>query len=119
MGDSDRFIDKSRIQPGTIASLVISFAIGWDGFGCTMTCCQDSLPKDILGENFHKKKTTSDARAKVARLHQPICALTTVMPEGDKEGYERVHVSFQSTSSCDLSTVNALNECSMFIRKKE
>ena len=84
-----------------------------------MTCCRDHLPKNIPGEYFHKKKTTSDSGAKVARFHQPICAMKTVMPEGDKEAYERVHVSFQSASSCNLSTVNALNECSMFIRKKE
>ena len=98
---------------------IICSWMGENGFGCTMTCRRDRLPKDIPAENFHKKKTSSDSRPKVARFHQPICAVKTVMPEGDKEGYERVHVSFQSTSSCNLSTVNALNECSMFIRKKE
>jgi hypothetical protein len=98
---------------------IICSWMGENGFGCTMTCRRDHLPKDIPAENFHKKKTRSDPRPKVARFHQPICAAKTVMPEGDKEGHERVYVWFQSTSSYNLSTVNALNECSPFIRKKE
>jgi hypothetical protein len=93
--------------------------LGENGFGSTMTCRRDRLPKDIPAENLHKKKTSSDARPKVARFHQPIVAVQNIMPEGEKEGYQRAHVSFQSTSSCNLSTVNALNECSVFVRKKE
>jgi hypothetical protein len=33
--------------------------------------------------------------------------------------YTRVHVSFQSTSSCNLSTVNAVNRVSNCVKKKE
>jgi hypothetical protein len=33
--------------------------------------------------------------------------------------FTRVHVSFQSTSSCNISTVNALNANSLFVVKKE
>ena len=36
-----------------------------------------------------------------------------------KEEYERVHTSFQSTSSCNISSVNAPNECVLWIKKKE
>ena len=36
-----------------------------------------------------------------------------------KSGYERVHVSFQLTSSCNIATVNSLNCCKNFHQKKE
>jgi hypothetical protein len=98
---------------------VIMKWLGENGFGTTMTCRRDRLPRDIPAENLHKKKTSSDSRPKAARFHQPIVAVQNVAPDGENEGYQRIHVSFQSTSSCNLSTVNALNECSMFIRKKE
>ena len=39
--------------------------------------------------------------------------------ETTKKNYTRVHVSFQSTSSCNITTVNALNSCKASIRKKE
>ena len=38
---------------------------------------------------------------------------------GGFTAYERVHTSFQSTSSCNIATVNALNECILWLRKKE
>ena len=38
---------------------------------------------------------------------------------GGLAAYERVHTSFQSTSSCKIATVNALNECIIWLRKKE
>jgi hypothetical protein len=79
-----------------------------------MTCRRDCLPKEISAENLRKKKTSSNARPKAAHFHQPIVAVQNIMPEGENKGYQRIHVSL-STSSCNLSTVNALNECSMFV----
>ena len=38
---------------------------------------------------------------------------------GGLAAYEWVHTSFQSTSSCNITTVNALNECILWLRKKE
>ena len=38
---------------------------------------------------------------------------------GGLAAYERVHTSFQSTLSCNITTVNALNECILWLRKKE
>ena len=35
------------------------------------------------------------------------------------ERYTRAHISFQSTSSCNISTVNALNSCTLYLRAKE
>jgi hypothetical protein len=89
--------------------------LGENGFGSTMTCCRDHLPKDTPAENSHKKKTCSNSHPKAACFHQSIVAMQNFMPEGEKKGYQCIHVSFQSTSSCNLSTVNALNECSMFL----
>jgi hypothetical protein len=58
--------------------------LGENVFGCNHDLSpKDLLTKDILGENFHKKKTSSVLRPKVARFHHLICAMKSVMPEGD------------------------------------
>ena len=97
--------------------------MGWmgeNGFGATMTCRRDRLPKDIKGEYLHKKKTDDSIRTKVARFHKPIVAVKGVeATEDGKKAYQRVHVSFQSTSSCNISTVNALNGCQLQVQRRE
>ena len=92
--------------------------IGTKGYSCTMTCRRDRFPKDIPKEYLHIKKTNTSMRTKVARFMEPIVA---VKEEVSLEGtpYERVHVSFQSTSSCNISTVNSLNSCKAFVQAKE
>ena len=52
---------------------------------------------------------------KAARFVLPIVAVKKYL-----RGFQRVHVSFQSTSSRNISSANALNECTNFIelRKK-
>ena len=60
----------------------------------------------------------------MARFFHPVVAAKKVkVNDRDKEeglkDYERVHVSFQSTSSCNFSTVNSLNSCNINIAKKE
>jgi hypothetical protein len=90
------------------------------GFGVTMTCRRDRLPNGVPSDNMCKKKTTNDPRPKAARFNQPINLVKIVEGDGaNKKGYVRVHTTFQSTSSCNISTVNALNECSMYVRKRE
>jgi hypothetical protein len=97
--------------------------MGEEGFAATMTCRRDRLPKVIPSEYLHKKKTTTAPRPKAARFNKPINAVkrtTKVNSEGhEEEVYERVHVSFQWTSSCNISTVNALNTCTLSCRRKE
>ena len=73
----------------------------------------------IPAEYLCKKKTDNKLRAKVARFNDPINLVKVVEAEGDKKGFSRVHCSFQSTSSCNISSVNALNECNKYIRKRE
>jgi len=51
----------------------------------------------------------------MARFAQPIVAV-----KNDPNGrYQRIHVSFQSTLSCNISTVNALNEVFHFVKVRE
>ena len=87
--------------------------IGRQGFGTTMTCRRDRLPSDIKGMYLHKKKTDTSPRTKVARFMNPIVAVKT------NETYQRVHVSFQSTSSCNITTVNAMSACNLSLRSRE
>jgi hypothetical protein len=93
--------------------------LGGLGFGATMTCRRDRLPKEIPEANLHKKKTDSSPRPKAARFFHPINVVKTFPAVGDQKAYRRVHTSFQSTSSCNLSTVNAMTTCSMSIRRRE
>ena len=39
--------------------------------------------------------------------------------DGEKKAYERKHISFQSTSSCNFGTVNCLNNVALYVRTKE
>jgi hypothetical protein len=95
--------------------------VGENGFGVTMTCRRDRLPNGVPADNLCKKKTSNEARPKAARFNQPINLVKIVAADepANKKGYVRVHTTFQSTSSCNISTVNALNECSMYVRKRE
>jgi len=83
--------------------------LGTNGFGATMTCRRDCLPFGVPGRYFHKQKTLSSQRTKVARFLQPVIAIK----EDEDALFRRVHCSFQSTSSCNISTVNALNKCKL------
>ena len=92
---------------------------GEHGFGMTMTCRRDRLPKDVDGMYFHKEKTDSKIKAKCARFVHPVVLVKEVAAVPYKKAYRRVHVSFQSTSSCNISTVNALKECNLDVAKRE
>ena len=90
-----------------------------NGFGSTMTYRRDRLPNGVPGHYLHKKKTDTKSRTKAARFHEPITRDEYTPAVEGKEEYERVHTYFHSTSSCNISLVNALNECVLWIRKKE
>jgi hypothetical protein len=110
--------------------------IGANGYGCTMTCRRDRLPKGIPNHFFHKVATApGDTKARVARFNNPITIVkhmtVPVTPaagqgtEGENAQptppikYTKAHVTFQSTSSCNITTVNALNQNSLFAVVKE
>jgi hypothetical protein len=80
-----------------------------------------------------------DTKARVAHFNNPITVVKHVVvtpppppagptegePEGDNQPgtpplkFTRVHVTFQSTLSCNITAVNALNQNSLFIVQKE
>ena len=94
--------------------------IGKNGFSCTMTCRRDRFPKEIPKQYLQVKKTDTSRRTKVARFQDPIVAVkvSKCSPDSDKT-FERAHISFQSTSSCNIATVNALNGCKFSVRAKQ
>ena len=51
---------------------------------------------------------------KAARFFDPIFAV-----KNDSRGFQCMHVSFQSTLSCNIAYVNALNECTNFVEVRE
>lgn len=97
--------------------------MGRKGFGFLSTTRRDRLPRGVPGKYFHKETTSNkDKRAKVARLNNPIVAVKKEEFQhgnGDVVTYEKVHVSFQSTSSCNIASVNCLNEVNLFTSPKE
>ena len=89
------------------------------GFGSMMTRRRDLLPQPIPGKYLHKKKTYASGRTKVVRFFEPVVCVTNVPPICFNSAYERVHVSFQYTSSCNFLSVSSLNECSISAENRQ
>jgi hypothetical protein len=88
--------------------------IGKNGFSSIGTTARNILPDGVQKEYLHVEKSQVGChRAKAARFTHPIVAVKNF------DGYQRVHVSFQSTSSTNITTVNCLNECSLFVEIRE
>ena len=92
--------------------------IDWDGnagLGIIGTNPMNMLPKDITPFYLHKDNTnTTMKHTKAARFFDPIVAVKKYL-----RGFQRVHVSFQSTSSCNIVSVNTINECTNFVELRE
>ena len=82
----------------------------WDGnldLGIIGTNARNRPPKDIEPFYLHKEKTNENMKhTKDTRLFEPIIAV-----KNDSRGFQGVHVSFQSSSSCNIESVNFFNEC--------
>ena len=88
--------------------------IGERGFSCIGTCARNCLPKDIEKKYLHAEKHKPGCPfSKVARMTNPIVAVKNC------DGYQRVHVSFQSTSSANITTVNCLNDVRLNVELRE
>ncbi len=86
---------------------------GSKGFGLTTTCRRDRLPKGIKGEYMHKGKTdVVTTRSKCARYIEPVILVK------EFDNYEIVLTSFQSTSSCNIMSVNAFTENKNFVEAR-
>ena len=92
--------------------------LGTNGYGGVFTCARNRLPKGVKKHSFHHIKTDSSQKTKVARFYEPVVAVKKMTGSNDID-FERVHVSFQCTSSCNISTVNDLSSCSFFTHEKE
>ena len=83
------------------------------GFGFTSTVRRDRLPRGVPTKYWCKAKTPTNKRSKHARYENPIVAVK-------REGQSVLTVtSFQSTSSCNIACVNALNESTRYCATKE
>ena len=92
--------------------------IGQHGFGQVSTIRRDRLPKECNKESFHYVKAVAvDDRSRMAQFEQPVVAVKHVEPSSG-EPYNIVHVSFQSTGSTNIQTVNALSEVSLYVRER-
>ena len=91
---------------------------GKNGFGMLCTVQRGRLPKGIPTKYFQKLPTSNgDNSSKVGRFNQPIIATKDVDIAVGKK-YRKVHVSFQSTSSCNIQGVNSLNNVKLFTTVK-
>ena len=54
---------------------------GEHGFGLTMTCRRDQLPKDVPSTYWHKERTDSSQRCKVTRFFNPVVSVKDVISQ--------------------------------------
>jgi len=88
-------------------------------------CCQSRtcavnrgrLPKGVQSKFLHKKRVDPDPRTRAARFENPIVAVKRDPERWGTSVWQ--HTSFQSTSSCNIAHVNALNHCSLFAEQKQ
>jgi hypothetical protein len=83
------------------------------GFDALITCPQDRLQNGIPDKYLSKKKTDTSDKSKVASFNKPIVLMCKV------DTYQRVHLSFQSTLSCDLSSIYSLPKTSLYVTQRE
>ena len=86
-----------------------------------MTCRRDRFPNDLDNKYLLSAREAVNKVNKVARFNNPIVAVKKV-EANETEGhaaYERVHVSFQSTGSCNISTVNDFDSVHAYVKLKK
>jgi len=105
--------------------------ITWDNFfsgdnildwcaenGIRMMCAvnRGRLTKGVPSMCWNKSKTGSDDRSCAAGFENPIFAIKRKPEWGASM---RQHCSFQSTLSCNIAHVNAINNCHLFAQQKQ
>ena len=82
------------------------------------TVRRDRHPKGVTSQYMHKKITEPmNLAAKCSKFNEPIIMAHKEKTE-TKSTNNKVHVSFQSTSSCNIQSVNILSKCFMFEQAK-
>jgi hypothetical protein len=67
-----------------------------------------------------KEKTEAKSRkSRVARFNNPITMVKDFPPTDETKGYTQVRSTFQSTSSRNITTVDALNDNNLYVKQKE
>jgi len=86
------------------------------GFGITCTVNRGRLPGKVPLEFWHLQQPEVDDKSRAARFENPIVAI-----KKDKawNGSVWQHTLFQSTSSCNIGHLNAINSCTLFATHKE
>ena len=74
--------------------------------------------KGVPKKCVHHKIVQSNARAKSYRFLK-LVALKKKVENALKKTHKKTHMTMQSTSSCEFSSVSTLNELKLFLRKKE
>ena len=106
---------KTNIVDNYFVTDTVIYWAGNVGLGIIGTNARNRLPKDFESFRLHKDKTNVTMKhTKTARFFEPIAAV-----ENDSRGFQRVHVSFQPMSSCNIASINALNECTNIVELRE
>jgi len=87
------------------------------GLGITCTVNRDCLPGKVPKQYWHKEMTKVSDRHRAARYKSHVVAIKRDPTKWGSSVWQ--HTSFQSTSSCSISHVNAINHCSLFATQKE
>ena len=95
--------------------------LGENGYKTIHTTTRGRLEKDLKQHYHHQNGVEVGPRSKSARFEHPIIAVKKVkFPGGsDKNSYCVVHISFQSTGSTNITTVNVLGKVELYVRHRE
>ena len=107
--------------------------LGQRGYGMTCTCRRDRFPKGLKIYLHHEKLLSTDIKGKIMCYQNPIIGIKHVpVPApavANKEGmpavankakaYTKTITSFHSTGATNLSGVNNLKSCELYVSKKE
>jgi hypothetical protein len=95
--------------------------LGEHGFKGIYTRQRGRLHKGLKEYYHHEKQVDIGPRSRAARFEHPVVAVKEVnFPTNDgKQDYCIVHVSFQSTGSTNITSVNALDKVDLYVAKRE
>ena len=92
--------------------------VGRKGFGMTGTIRRDRIPKLIKPYVHHTKVTNYDQKSRMMRFQNPIVAVKRVEQKDGAYAYTKTWVSFQSTGATNITGVNNLPSCQLYVGKK-
>ena len=84
----------------------------------TVTTRRDRFPSGLKSYFHHAKELATKLITKVIRYENPIVAIKQVKATGDEKAYTKTHVSFQSTGATNISGVNNLPSCGLYVTAK-